>query len=151
MTESVHIRDCPICAGSLSIAFDKIDDSITIRPENLPPLVKDKLVIVNTYKRIKGLGSKWEKAHGARAIVYAGQLLEASGPLGGAVERCVGLLEWLAASGKDFDLGTASSYLMGYANAMAEKAVASRGRCRVCGEEYWIKPGIGFKDCGRHS
>src|SRR4051812_22828547 len=119
MTETLHLHACPVCASSISITHDKVEDRLTLRPENLPPLLRDKMSIVNAYKRIKGLGSSWENLHGARAIIYAGQLLEAAGPLGGAVERCEGMLAWLKESGKDFDLGSASTYFMSYASHLA--------------------------------
>lgn len=146
MTETLHLRSCPVCSSSLSITHDRIDDTLTLRPENLPPLLKDKLSIVNKYRSIKGLGSSWEKTHRARAIVYAGQLLEAAGSLGGALERCEGLLVWLKESGREFDLGSASSYLMSYASYLADKAASNRGRCAICGESY---NGAGG-NCGRH-
>lgn len=146
MTETLHMKDCPVCSSKLSITHDKIEDSLTLRPENLPPLLKDKLSIVSKYRGLKGLDSKWTKAHGPRAIVYAGQLIEAAGPLGGAVERCEGLLAWLKESGKEFDLGSASSYFMAYSSHLVNKAAASRGRCLTCGESF---NGFG-NDCGRH-
>lgn len=146
MNETLHIKDCPVCSSRLSITHDKTDDTITLRPENLPPLLKDKLEIVNTYKRIKGLDSKWQKAHGARAIVYAGQLIEAAGPLGGAIERCCGLLAWLKESGKEFDLGSAASYFMAYSAHLASKLASEKSRCNVCGESFY---GSGYF-CDRH-
>ncbi len=146
MTETLHLKDCPVCASRIYITHDKIEDSLTLRPENLPPLAKDCLGIVAHYKRLKGLGAAWEKAHGSRGIVYAGQLIEAAGPLGGAQDRILGLLTWLKESGKEFDLGTASSYFMAYSDHLASKAAASRGRCLTCGETF---NGAG-SDCGRH-
>ncbi len=149
MTETLHLKDCPVCASRISITHDKIEDSLTLRPENLPPLAKDCLDIISTYKRLKGLGAEWQSKHGSRAIIYARELLTAAGPLGGAVERCQGLLEWLKADGKDFDMGTASSYLMAYSEYLASKAAASRGRCKICSEGYWVNGGAN-DNCGRH-
>lgn len=146
MTETLHLKDCPICSSRISITHDRIDDTLTLRPENIPPLAKDCLEIVSLYRRLKGLGRDWRAKHEARGIIYAGQLIQASGPLGGAQERCLGLLTWLSESKRDFDLGTASSRFGEYAAHLAAKSNASRGRCAVCGESF---NGTG-DDCRRH-
>lgn len=154
MTESLHLKDCPVCQSALSITHDKLDDSVILRPENLPPLLKDKLQVVNTYKRVKGLDSSWQKAHGARAIVYAGTLLESVGVHGGQLERAVGLLEWLQSQGKDFDLGSAPSFFGAYLEAIRAMQRLSMCRCKVCGESFNSGRMMGtvkLDDCGRHA
>ncbi len=149
MSEKTYLRPCCFCSSSLNITLDTITEDITIRPENLPPLAKDCLEIVAVYKRLKGLGADWQKLHGSRGVVHAGELIQAAGPLGGAQERVIGLLTWLKESGKDFDLGSASSYLMAYSRHLADKMASSRGRCLVCSESYWNRNGIA-DNCGRH-
>lgn len=153
MTETLHLKDCPVCSSKLSVTFDKIDETVTLRPENLPPLAKDCLDIVAEYKRLKGLGASWQKSHGARGIVYAGQLIQAAGPLGGAQERVLGLLAWLAENKREFDLGTAATHFGEYAAYLAAKQTASKGRCNVCGESYFKNNSFatGDDNCGRHS
>ncbi len=149
MTETLHLKDCPVCASRLSITHDKIEDVLTLRPENIHPLAKDCLEIVAHYKRLKGLGAEWQKAHGSRGIIYAGQLIEAAGPLGGAQDRALGLLTWLKDTGVDFDLGNAVGHFWAYNAYVAAKAGESKGRCVVCGESYWIKDNQ-TGNCGRH-
>lgn len=147
MTETLHLKDCPVCQSRLSITHDKLEDTLTLRPENLPPLARDFLDIVAHYKRVKGLGADWQKLHGSRAIIYAGQLIQASGPLGGAQERCLGLISWLKESGKDFDLVSAPSFFKQYEAALAAKNNSERSRCLLCGESF-----AGQGDyCPRHS
>ena len=146
MTESLHIKPCPVCQSSLSITHDKLEDSLTLRPENLPPLARDCLEIVTTYKRLKGLGAEWQKVHGARGIVHAGNVLVAVGAHGGQMERALGLLRWLSDQKKDYDLGTAPSFFGAYQAWTAAKVLANRSRCQVCGEGF---DGTGNL-CARH-
>ena len=145
MTETLHLKDCPVCRSSLSITHDKIEDSLTLKPEGLPPLARDMNEIVCAYKRLKGLGAAWTKNHGARGMIYAGELLTAVGVHGGQLDRAIALLGWLKDSGKEFDLGTAPSHYGAY-KAMLEK-VTVRPRCRACGLSF---SGEGDK-CPNHS
>lgn len=146
MSESLHIKSCPVCHSSLSITHDKTDDTLTLRPENLPPLARDCLEIVNHYRKVKNLGSDWRAKHEARAIIYAGQLIQAAGPLGGAQERCLGLISWLKESGKEFDLGSAASYFMAYSAHIASKMASEKSRCLTCGESFYGSGDL----CPRH-
>jgi len=127
-----------------------MSEEIRVRPENLPPLAKDLVAVVNAYKRIKKLGPDWEAKHMARGLIYAGELLNVVGPQGGAVDRAVGLLEWLAAEKRDFDLGSAGTHFGAYQSWMAAKTAETRGRCRECGESYWVKENMPSDNCGRH-
>lgn len=151
MSESLHLKTCPVCQSGISITHDKLEDTLTLRPENLPPLAKDCLDIVAHYRRLKGLGSYWRAKHEARGIIYAGQLIQAAGPLGGAQYRCLGLLSWLSENKREFDLGTAAAHFGEYVAHLAAKQAESRGRCTSCGESYWIKGGLGADRCERHS
>lgn len=137
MTESIHLKPCPVCASSLSITHDRIDDTITLRPEDVPPLARDCMGIVAAYKRLKGLGADWQRQHGSRGLIYASELLLAVGVRGGQMERALGILEWLGGQpGKTWDLGTAPTHVMAYLEAVKAKEQASRGRCAVCGESF---------------
>lgn len=133
MTETVHIKCCPVCSSALNITVDPSSDEIRIRPENLPPLVKDKVSVVAAYKRLKGLGAHWEKTHGARGIIYAGTLLESVGYAGGQLDRAIGLMEWLQSSGRDWDLGSAPCFFSAFQKAQQAAKEAARGpRCKLC-------------------
>lgn len=134
MTETLHLKSCPICQSSISITHDKIEDSLTLKPENLPPLARDMSEVVCAYKRLKGLGAAWTKTHGSRGMIYAGELLTAVGVHGGQLDRAIALLGWLKESGKDFDLSTAPSHY-GAFKAHLER-VTVRARCRHCGESF---------------
>ena len=154
MSETLHLKDCPVCASKLSIVHDKIEDVLTVKVEDIAPLARECQEIVTAYKRIKGLGASWQKNHGTRALISAGQLITASGPLGGAVERCLGLLSWLAENKREFDLGTAASHFGEYAAYMAAKNNAAKGRCKICGESYVCNNSFATKEvenCGRHT
>lgn len=146
MTERLYSRPCAVCSCQLDITLDMASEDITIRAHNLEPLARECLEIVSHYRKLKGLGSDWRAKHEARGIVYAGELIKAAGPLGGAQERVLGLLSWLKSSGKEFDLGSASSYFMAYSDHLANEARARRSRCLTCGESFF---GQG-DDCGRH-
>lgn len=151
MSESLHLKDCPVCASRISITFDKIDETVTLRPENLPPLARDMSEVVTAYKRIKGLGAAWTKSHGARGMISAGELLTAVGVHGGQLDRAIALLGWLKDSGKEFDLSTAPTHYKAFQAHLEAVTVKMKGRCNVCGESYTK----GFMDdadnCGRHS
>jgi hypothetical protein len=150
MTETLHLKDCPVCRSVLSITHDKLEDSLTLKPENLPPLARDMTEVVTAYRRLKGLGAAWTKTHGARGMIYAGELLTAVGVHGGQLDRAISLLGWLKDSGKDFDLATAPTHYKAYQAHLEAVTVKTRGRCKVCGEGY----SRGFTDlsddCGRH-
>ena len=151
MTETLHLKDCPVCASRIAITHDRIDDTLTLKPEGLPPLARDMTEVVTAYKRLKGLGAAWTKTHGARGMIYAGELLTAVGVHGGQLDRAIALLGWLKDSGKEFDLGTAGSHYGAYKAHLEAVTVKMKGRCNVCGESYTK----GFMDdannCGRHS
>ena len=151
MSESLHIKDCPVCQSRISITHDKIDDTLTLRPDNLPPLAKDCLEIVAVYKRLKGLGADWQRKHGARGIIYATALLTAVGTHGGQLERACALLGWLSDSKKEWGLDDAPSYYPAYVKHLEAVVVQSKGRCTVCGESYlkWFLDDRGL--CPRHS
>lgn len=136
MSEKFYYRPCAVCSCDLDITLDTLTDDIVIRAHNLEPLAKDKLTVVSRYRQLKGLGSDWRAKHEPRAIIYAGTLLEASGPLGGALERVLGLLGWLKEQGKDFNLESAATYFQAYLESVKAKEQASRGRCAVCGESF---------------
>lgn len=147
MSERHYTRPCAVCGQGLTITLDMMTEDITIRAEKLEPLVKDCLDIVAHYRRVKNLGPKWRAEHEARGIVSAGQLITAAGPLGGAVDRCLGLISWLKENGREFDLRTAASFFGEYQAHLAAKTKADRSRCELCGESF-----IGSGSyCPRHS
>lgn len=147
MTETLHLKDCPVCSSRISITHDRVDDTLTLRPENLPPLARDCLDVVSTYKRVKGLGADWQRHHGSRGIIYAANVLNAVGTHGGQIDRALGLIAWLGdQKGRDWDLGSAANFFGEYQAWAAAKSSAERSRCAVCGEGFWGK-GV---DCGRH-
>ncbi len=146
MPERSYIHSCPVCCTSLDVSLDTMTETIKIRPENLPPLARDLVSVVSVYKRVKKLGPSWEAKHMARAMVNAGELLVAVGYHGGQLERATGLLEWLAESGKDFNLETAATYFGEY-SAILEAKKTFRKCCEchnaalpgalVCREHSW--------------
>lgn len=133
---TVFVRSCPVCAASLNVMPDGACEDVKLRPENLPPLVKDKLAVVSVYKGWKNLGAQWEKLHGARAIIYAGNLLEAVGFQGGQLERAIALMGWLQTSGKDWSLDTAPRFFAEYERAQKETLGRGKSRCTICAEEF---------------
>lgn len=146
MTESLHLAACPACSSELALTHDKIEDRISIRLENIAPLAKECVSVVARYKSLKGLGAEWTSRHGTRGLVSAGEILKAVGYHGGQMERALGLIEWLSAEKKDYDLGSAATYVKAYEAAMAAKMSAERSRCLTCGESFAGNGG----DCGRH-
>lgn len=141
MPERYYSRPCPLCQCDLDVTLETLTEDITIRPANLPPLVKDKLSVIAAYKREKGLGAAWQKAHGVRAIVYAATLLEAVGVHGGQLERALEFMTWLEASGKDWDLSSAPSAYPAFQAAKKEEKESVSSRCEVCGETFY-SPGV---------
>lgn len=144
--EREYIRPCPICASSLKLAFDFNTEDLKVTPESLPPLARDRVSVVSAYKRLKGLGGTWDRQHGARAIVYAGTLLEAVGFQGGQLDRALGLMDWLKASGSDWSLDSAAGFFKAYEESQRKAKASLYTRCDVCGELF---TGIG-KLCERH-
>ncbi len=153
MTETLHLKDCPVCASRIAITHDRIDDTLTLKPEGLPPLARDMTEVVTAYKRLKGLGAAWTKSHGARGMIYSGELLTAVGVHGGQLDRAIALLGWLKDSGREFDLGTAPSHYGAYKAHLEAVTVKMKGRCNVCGESYFKNNSFatGDDNCGRHA
>ena len=151
MSESLHLKNCPVCQSGISITHDKLEDTLTLRPENLPPLAKDCLEVVTCYKRLKGLGATWQQKHGARGIIYANALLVAVGSHGGQLDRACALLGWLSDSKKDWGLDDAPSHYPAYQKHMEAVTVRQKGRCKTCGESYTKSFTDLSDDCGRHS
>lgn len=141
------MKACPVCAVSLSATYDTDVDELTLRPENLPPLVKDKLAVVAAYKRIKDLDGTWQRQHGARALIYADMLLLACGFTGGQLDRAVGLMEWLQASGRDWSLDSAATHYNAYEKHVQSIQRLSHKLCGVCGEQFAGDGNL----CERHS
>lgn len=147
MTEVLSIRKCPLCTSDLAFTYDPITGDLSVRAENVTPLAKEILSVVTAYKRLKGLGSHWTKAHGSRALIYSAGLLEAMGSEFGALERAIDLMEWLQSTGRDWSLDSAKGFIGDFQIAQKAAKEKTQRKCVVCVDDIPAE----FYICERHN